>query len=232
MSEDVYEGVDNLEVMTQAVNYNRYILNLAKKYIPRGNPSDTVVMDFGAGVGTFCRPISELGYDVLCVEPDTDMRNILINNGINCKPDIHVVDDESVDYIYTFNVLEHIEDDEAIVKELFRVLKPGGTILVYVPAFQMLYSAMDKKVGHYRRYRLNGLKRILVNAGFEVVRSEYVDSMGFFASILYKWVGSDDGKINLGAVVMFDRVAFPLSRLFDFLVRKIFGKNALVIATK
>jgi hypothetical protein len=110
-------------------------------------------------------------------------------------------------------------------------LKTGGKILIYVPAFNVLYSSMDKYVGHYRRYRKRTLVNCFVNAGLQIEKVKYVDSIGFFAALLYKWINSD-GKLNNRSVVFFDRFLFPLSRLCDFFCSCFFGKNVYVVGIK
>ena len=73
--------------------------------------------------------------------------------------------------------------DEAL-RAVYRCLRPGGRFYLYVPAFPLLFSAMDRKVGHHRRYRLAGLTSQLQRAGFRVLRARYADSLGFFATLL------------------------------------------------
>ena len=71
-----------------------------------------------------------------------------------------------VDLIYTSNVLEHIDDDLAALKQLRATLSPGGRIAIYVPAMQVLYSDMDRSLGHYRRYgRQELLAKLKVGKG-------------------------------------------------------------------
>src|SRR5689334_21663708 len=102
---------------------------------------------------------------------------------------------------------------------MHRKLKKGGRLLVYVPAFQILFSSMDRKVGHVRRYTRQDLAEKVTAAGFRVVDNSYVDSIGFFVTLLYKLIGSDSGDINRKALIIYDRVLFPLSRLLD----RVFG---------
>jgi len=73
--------------------------------------------------------------------------------------------DASVDVVVLLNVLEHIEDDVGAVRQLARILKPGGAVVIEVPAGPHLYDVYDKVLMHYRRYRLSGLKRLLRAAG-------------------------------------------------------------------
>lgn len=225
---DSYTGVENLEVMAEAVNYNSYLLDL----VVGGGISGRRVIDFGAGAGTFARPVAAAGFDVTCVEPDARLRSILSRNGMATTDDIVNVPNESAGYVYTLNVLEHIEDDAAAVKELFRVLGPGGRLLVYVPAFQILYTSMDRKVGHYRRYRLRPLVAMLRRAGFSIQRATYADSLGFGATLIYRVIDPGDGRVSSRGLKLYDRWVFPLSRRLDSLLGRWFGKNILVLAEK
>jgi len=105
-------------------------------------------------------------------------------------------------------------------------------MLVYVPAFQILFSSMDRKVGHFRRYTLGQLVLAARAAGLVVESARYADCAGFLATLLYKWFGSDTGEINRKSLVAFDRYVFPLSRAADRLFRSWLGKNAVVVARR
>ena len=126
--------------------------------------------------------------------------------------------------------MEHIPDDTASLRAMHRVLAPGGRAYIYVPAFNVLYSSMDAKVGHHRRYRLGELVAKMTDAGFGVDHARYVDSLGFPATLLYKAVGSRNGDIETRSVSLYDRVAFPLSRVLDRAVDRWVGKNLSVAA--
>lgn len=225
---DAYTGVENLEVMAEAVNYNSYLVEL----VVGGGATGRRVIDFGAGAGTFAMPVAAAGFEVTCIEPDTHLRSILARNGLAATGDIVEVPDESADYVYTLNVLEHIEDDMAAIGELFRVLGPGGRLLVYVPAFQLLYTSMDRKVGHYRRYRLRPLVEMLRRTGFSIRRATYADSLGFGATLIYRVIDPGDGRVSSGGLKFYDRWVFPLSRRLDSVLGRWFGKNVLVLAEK
>ena len=136
----------------------------------------------------------------------------------------------SVDFIYTLNVLEHIEDDLKALNEWRGLLKKDGKILIYVPAFQVLYSSMDKKVGHYRRYRKKDLINKLNLAGYKILKVQYVDIVGFFASLLYKFTNDGSGDLNPKTIEIYDRIIFPVSRVLDLIFGRWVGKNIYVIA--
>lgn len=225
---DGYTGRDNLEVMQEAENYNRWLCDLVTGNAPRGEP----LIDFGAGSGTFAREVQERGFTVQCVEPDQVLRDSLLAHGMQAVPSIDDIPAGSASFIYTLNVLEHIEDDAAACRTLASRLRSGGVLLIYVPAFQSLYSSMDRKVGHYRRYRLGPLRQMVLASGLRIREARYADSLGFLASIAYKFVGADDGSINPGTIRFYDRALFPLSRALDLLCGKLMGKNALIVAVK
>lgn len=225
--EAVYPGVENLEAMRHARRYNGFLIDLIARYT-----SGQRLMDFGAGAGTFAAPLAERGYDVVCIEPDAGLRDRLAADGLEAHPSAAALPPDSVDSIYTLNVLEHIADDGGAVSELTACLRSGGQLMVYVPAFPLLYSAMDERVGHVRRYRRRGLVRILQQAGLQIETAKYVDSLGFLAALVYRFIGDDSGIISPASVRVYDRFVFPLSRAVDHLTRGSFGKNLLVVASK
>lgn len=227
MSEQ-YSGTDNLEVMAEAANYNEFLLNLIYRDINDGSE----VLDFGAGIGTFANKLRDLNCCVACVEPDPEQFQILKNNNFSVYRDLQDVRSGSLDFIYSLNVLEHIDDDLAALRGLYEKLKPDGKALIYVPALQFLYSSMDQKVGHYRRYSLRKLVELAKEAGFSVKRAQYVDSLGVLATLLYKIAGGKDGSINIHALRIYDQFVFPVSRFFDHIFGKVAGKNVYIVVEK
>ncbi|MDY6947976.1 MAG: class I SAM-dependent methyltransferase [Pseudomonadota bacterium] len=228
MQQEAYTGVDNLEVMQEAVNYNRYLLDTVRKHAPAGGK----VLDFGAGGGQFAAPLSAHGLNITALEPDQLLQQRLRAQGLQVADSTNELPDASFDYIYTLNVLEHIEDDEAALRSLHAKLTSKGKLLIYVPAFPVLYTSMDAKVRHVRRYTRKTLMTRVTAAGFHVDRVGYADSIGFFATLLFKLSGNKDGNVSIGALKLYDRAVFPLSRSLDLITRRWFGKNLLLIGTR
>lgn len=224
----VYEGTDNLEVMQLAENYNAFLSKLVIGAATNANR----ILDFGAGIGTFALQMTNAGYEVECVEPDAAQLERIKEHGIVAYSSIEQVPPASVSYIYSLNVLEHIEDDGRVVKELAEKLEDGGRIMIYLPAFNVLYSSMDEKVGHFRRYDRSMLRVLLENAGLTIECLEYVDSAGFFASLIFKLFGNKSGDLNPVGLKIFDRYVFPVSRVFDRFLGKVLGKNVYAVAVK
>jgi len=238
---NLYHGKDELLANEIALhNYNHLIIKLFLKHskldlIPKQDKQDFRVLDFGAGIGSLgliWRDITKLSVE--CLEIDPSQIEVVKSRGFSSYSSLAQVDKE-FDFIYSSNVLEHIYEDEECIKDLSGILHNGGRIAIYVPAFQILFSAMDHKVGHYRRYSKKELIRKIENAGLKVITTEYIDSLGFVASIAIKIFGWK-GVGNLGgfkSLKIYDRYIFPISRAIDFLSRgKLFGKNILLIAEK
>ena len=223
-----YTGTDNLEIMAEATNYNAFLLSLVLQQARVGMH----ILDYGAGIGTFATACREHGLVVQCIEPDAAQAEIIRQAGIPVSTDLAEIGDGSLDLIYSFNVLEHIEDDRAVLRQLHQKLKPRGRLLMYVPAFQVLYSSMDRKVGHLRRYMRGELSGKVRQAGFMVQSNRYVDSLGFPVALLYKAIGSDSGTIDRRSLILYDRLVFPVSLVLDYLFGYVLGKNVYLIAEK
>jgi SAM-dependent methyltransferase len=223
-----YQGVDNLEQMASAVNYNGHLLESIMAAASGGKRA----CDFGAGTGFFAGKLQSSGWHISCVEPDAGLRAMIVAQGIEVVATTAELPDASQPFVYSLNVLEHIEDDRAALTELFRILQPGGRLYIYVPAMDVLFSSMDRKVSHFRRYSRGGLVDLVEAVGFDCKKAGYVDSLGFFATLLYKWFGSNKGDINGPLLRLYDSYLFPLSRLLDHLCHRWFGKNLSLVAQK
>lgn len=228
-SEQGYSGIPNLEVMSEAKNYNQFLLNQVMKYAAL-TPGQ--VLDFGAGTGQFAAPARKLGLEITALEPDAHLRQLLTAEGLNVAPDIEHVPDESYSFIYSLNVLEHIVEDSHILARLHSKLQLNGGLLIYVPAFPILFTKMDENVGHVRRYTRHELATKVASAGFRVHRLSYVDSLGFAATLTFKMFGDQSGKLDARMVKLYDRLVFPLSRALDRLFGRLLGKNLLLYARK
>ena len=223
-----YSGHENLMVMQHAKNYNLYLQNLILPYITK----QSKVLDFGAGLGGFAEKTSEKCSNILCIEPDPYQLNILKEKGFVAAPNIDNTEKQSIDFIYSFNVLEHIEDDQSAVNQLIDKLSVSGVLFIYVPALSFLYSQMDKAVGHYRRYDRNSLSKLCQDKQMKILNIQYVDSVGVLATLVYKYIGNGEGKINLTALKFYDNFIFPVSKFFDLIFNKFMGKNIFIVAQK
>lgn len=220
-----YTGVQNLEAMEEAHNYYAFLTDL----VEQGGGAARSALDFGAGTGTMARALTARGWSVGCVEPDPDLRAGALQSFATFAS-LADVPTASVAYLYTLNVLEHVADDAACLAEIRRVLAPGGRLLVYVPAFHVLWTAMDDRVGHVRRYRRRELVERVRAAGLTIDASAYADCLGFGAALAWRVVGTRDGLITPASVRHYDRFLFPASRALDAVTGRRVGKNVYVTA--
>jgi SAM-dependent methyltransferase len=226
-----YTGTSNLEVMQEAIKYNSFLVSLILNQVKQ--PSQKM-LDIGAGIGVIAEQLRKAGHSVTCMEPDAQQANILAVKGFEVYTSLEDIPNETFDCVYAFNVLEHIADDEQALVEWSTKLKTcaGNKLLVYVPAFDILFSSMDQKVGHFRRYRKKELIAKIRHAGLIPTSNVcYADCLGFLATLIYKYVNKS-GYINRKSLIFYDRYCFPLSKIGDLFFRKLFGKNVCIIAEK
>src|ERR1700739_182238 len=126
-----YTGTEVLEFLVAAKNYNAFLVNKVLQHAD-GNRE---ALDFGAGIGTFAKMVRDKGIEVSCIEPDGAQLTRLRQDGFTAFPDLSSIPEGSVSYLYSLNVLEHIEDDAAALRQIFHALRPGARCFVYVPAF-------------------------------------------------------------------------------------------------
>ena len=229
-----YSANDNLDVMKIAKNYNNFLISNILKLINSYNYQ--TILDFGCSDGFFIEEILKINNRLNIEGIEKDSTSIQ-----NCKDkNIKIYDDLSLinkcyDLIYSFNVLEHIEDDVTILKEFNSKLNNNGKLLLYVPAFNFLFSSMDKKTGHFRRYSKKDLIKKLEISNFKIEQINYCDFIGGLLTLIYilkDKIKSSNGNINKVQIKLFDML-FPLDRLLDkLLFSNIFGKNILVVASK
>lgn len=225
----VYTGRENLEAMTAAANYNRFLISLILSQ--RTGKEHERILDFGAGTGTYAKMLREHGVEPECLDPDKELQRELKRDGFTVVDTDRPLPANAYDLIYALNVFEHIEDDIAEAKKLGAALKRGGRLIIYVPAYPILFSAMDKLVGHYRRYRIDRLNELATAAGLRVKILSYYDPAGFWAALLYKTLGGK-GVLSQSSVKFYDRYVFPVSRAVNPLTRKLLGKNVFLVAEK
>lgn len=158
-----------------------------------------VLLEIGCGAGTLLRELSQRGFTCEALETSASALEIACyvnpdNVAFHQSPQIDWTG--RFDYLFAFEVLEHIEDDYAAVAAWNSWLKPGGVMLISVPAHMRKWTTSDVWAGHYRRYERSGLIELITSSGFTV---EHFETYGFpvanIISPLRAWLHS----INLNA---------------------------------
>ncbi len=128
-------------------------------------------LDVGAAGGGNTRVLRRMGWRAIALEYGAEGAGVARERGLaTLRGDATAlpVADSSIDLVVAFDVLEHLDDDGAAVREVHRVLRRGGRYLVAVPCDPRLWSAHDEAVGHVRRYTRAGLTSLLVRGGFSL----------------------------------------------------------------
>jgi hypothetical protein len=231
-----YSGIEELLDLEQSLEF--YNKDIVKKMLNglgllNRSKSPSLIVEFGAGTGTLVEVMEqEHGLKPVCVEIDPKLIEILKSKGFQTYTDIKMLPN-SAEFIYTSNVLEHIKDDVDALVQIRSKMLPGALLAIYVPALPILYSEMDAKVGHYRRYTKKELKQKVLDAGLNIDYCHYNDVLGVPAMLSLKLFGFK-GKSGIGSkksLIIYDKIIYPVSMLLDFLfMKRIIGKNLLLIA--
>lgn len=228
-------GIDTFSSsMGQASRYNRWILASVQPYLgPR-------VLEVGLGHGGVAALLPQ-GTEYVGVDLDPRViqkaRELLpraqfIEGDITSAATLERLGERSHDCVLCLNVLEHVEDDGAAVRHLLRLVRPGGRLVLFVPAFQALFNDLDRLAGHVRRYGKAQLTALVTGAGGRVVRARYFNPVGAIGWWLNRWLrhGSLESGRVAGQVQFFDRYVLPVSRCLDLGTRGFFGQSILCIA--
>jgi len=154
-----------------------------------GLPAGARILDAGCGSG---RNMLELAHHgaVTGVELSSMSVELARNRGVGEVIEGSILDmpfaDDSFDLAVTLDVIEHLEDDLGALRELRRVVAPGGALLVTVPAYQWLWSGHDEINHHHRRYTRRSLHEVAERAGWREERTTYFNSLLLPVAILLR----------------------------------------------
>lgn len=192
----------------------RYLMRRARIFELMDGRAPGRLLETGPGAGTLLIEFSRRGFECEGLESSEQAR-ALANRLISASrlsapvhPAAQLGWEGQFDYLFSFDVLEHIEDDKAALTDWASWLKPGGTLLLSVPARNKLWTAGDEWAGHFRRYEWAQLTGLLDDAGFEIEAfecygfpltnlSEQVTALAVKKSIHRQAVpGANDRKAN------------------------------------
>jgi SAM-dependent methyltransferase len=234
---DHFGAQDDLENLGTSKYFFDWVLEEFEPYL-HGR-----VLEVGAGTGTITRKLVERHPDVsvVALEPADNMFAVLqpyaaLTPRVSARKETLVEFEAEAatgfDAVLYVNVLEHIADDERELGLAATALRPGGALLVFGPALEALYSELDHKAGHYRRYSIDRLRRIVEASGMEIVSLRYFDLLGVLPYLVaYRWLHGNG--ISGSTVWLYDRLIVPVSRLIQrALPHPPAGKNVILVALR
>jgi SAM-dependent methyltransferase len=222
------EALDNL---VAASNYADWIVEMASPYL---GPE---ILEVGAGHGTLTQRLAVHGK---VTATDLSPRCVaalrhqyrhwdgveVLHGDVDAFAGTRIFDSAVL-----VNVLEHIPDDHAALRSLWDTLRPGGTVVLFVPAFEALYGNFDSLVGHYRRYRRSRLASLVAAVGFDVVEARYVNSVGALAWwLMVRQLGRFPKSAT--SIRLYDRTVTPVVRRVEALRPPPFGQSVFCVGRR
>ncbi|TAJ23723.1 MAG: class I SAM-dependent methyltransferase [Planctomycetota bacterium] len=136
-------------------------------------------LDLGAGMGAFLPGLSQIAEQVVYTDVSSEgvatCRERGFTRGALASGYSLPFADASFGLVCMFDAIEHIEDDARAMREVARILEPGGRVFVSVPAYQFLYANNDRIAQHFRRYTRGSLRRVFEQAGLVVERNTHAN---------------------------------------------------------
>lgn len=218
-----------LEDLTDAVNYQRWLADLTRPYL-----GDDPI-ELGGGIGDYAVAWLTTVPRITVTEADDSRFKVLAER---------FVDDERVTVrqlvlpareraghtaAVALNVLEHLEDDVEALRSIAGLVRPGGAIVLIVPAFPFAMSRFDRSIGHFRRYTVDSLRAALVGAGLRIEQIRYINPIGlvnwYLACRLLRMTPRNGIMLR-----MYDRVVVPVARGLERRWRPPFGQSVFAVA--
>jgi len=227
-------GFETLKNFAYATRFNNWL------YKSVSSACTGEVLEIGSGIGNISDYLCNSGLPITLSDSRIEYCDILkerFSNSIRVlQIDISTEKFEhkystligTFDTVILLNVLEHIENESLTLINCKRLLTREGRLVILVPAFQKLYNALDKNLGHIKRYNKTSLRKEIEVEGFQVKRLMYFNC----SAILGWWFAGTVMKhhqLNLQQLKLFDFFV-PAFRIIDFLFNPFFGISIIAVA--
>lgn len=234
MQQNIY-SYHALERMSEAPKFNHWMYNTISPFL------SGKILEIGSGIGNLSDYFVEDKKNISLSDYDNSYV-LLLKEKYNNVKDIFQLDlslqdfqnkyehlAERYDSVFLLNVLEHISTDQEAVSNCCFLLKPGGTLLILVPAYQILFSKMDALLGHYRRYTIDSLKKVFLHNNFKIEKAFYFNVLGICGWVWNK-IFNKPG-ISKSKIALFNKLV-PLGKILDKLLFNNIGLSVIIIAKK
>lgn len=156
------------------IGRRRLALKLLRKFQRASKPE---LLDLGCGTGVILGELNQIGTSTIGLDMSAQAldycRQRELGNLVKARGEYLPLKSKIVDGVVALDIFEHIDDHQSAYEEVFRVLKPGGILVLSVPAFGFLWGPHDVALHHFRRYTRKEVVERLEDAGFEVEKASY-----------------------------------------------------------
>lgn len=203
------------------------------------------VLDAGCGIGNATEQLSAYADYVLAVDLSPENMKVLRHRfadaphvecaQLDLDENMEEIARKNIDSIVCFDVLEHVEDDRALLDQFFKMVQPGGHLLIKVPAGRWLYGSIDVASAHFRRYIKSELKQKAIQAGWHVKKIHYMNIFGvipyFIKSRILKKQANFSRTMSTRQLARIKRM-LPLLKKIDRFIGPPIGQSLIMIAQK
>jgi SAM-dependent methyltransferase len=198
------------------------------------------VVEVGAGIGTFSEFLLSAPQikSLVAIEPGANTFPHLerrLASRTNARAVSGYLDDyhapSSADSLVAVNVLEHVEKDEEFLRAAMDVVRPGGTLLLFVPAVPAIFGSLDIALEHFRRYTKSELRRRIEAAGWSTEKIGYMNLPGILSWFV---AGKVLRRTSISAfdARVYDRVAVPLTSAIEDMIEMPIGQSLLAVGRR
>ncbi len=223
---------DVLESNSSAVNYHAWLCSFAGPYLG-DNP-----LEIGSGIGNYAETWLAGGLDSITLSEADPQRLLHLREAFADDPRVHfaTVDLDGTaqgdhSCVLSFNVMEHIPNDVAALRASRHLVRPGGYVLTFAPAFPLAMSDFDRQIGHVRRYTRATMESAYSAAGLQVERCHYVNAPGLLAWIVGMRLLHLTPKDGV-TLRIWDKYVVPLARSAERRRNPPFGQSVLCVGRR
>jgi ubiquinone/menaquinone biosynthesis C-methylase UbiE len=218
-----------LEGLATAVNHRQWFVELAVPYLGESP------IEIGSGLGDYATAWAECVPRFTATEADPE-RLLQLKERLAGHPRIEVremllptTETSNHSAVVSYNVLEHIQDHVGALRSMARLVKPGGAIVLIVPAFQFALGPADVATGHVRRYTKRTMRAALTEAGLTVEKMHYANALGligyYLATNVLRLMPKEGPMVKV-----YDTLVLPVTKFAERIVKPPFGQSVFAVA--